>query len=359
MRLLIYSDPHLGVKRQAHTTYKSAADLRRKVFETPFTFLETSKRECARALCLGDLFDSFSNDEATLLEGLQLWESTTYIMAGNHDVSGRADEVSSLALLMEATGGENIMITPYGEAAVFERREGSTTFFFVPHTATQELFEQSLREAERRAKLSPPAWFVLCLHCNYNLPPERVSETTLNLTEELAYPLLNTFHRILIGHEHQARAPIPDRIQMLGNTHPTSFSDIGDKFFWVYDTDTGALEQRICWNRDEKHLKSKASLVAADAAGGVPFFDLVQFFDLEDDMPPGKASALVTGLFKKPNTLAVRLSRNESVQGREIAAQLDQLDDLPELIEADLQKNHPALLPLFKEFVHAAQNSDP
>lgn len=343
MNLTLYSDPHLGLSRKAHTTPASAKSWRHKIFSTA---LEISTNN-DQAICLGDLFDSYSNSEEDIAQGYFLTTSAEVVLAGNHDVSNRADSVSSLQLLNDILlGSANrplIACADYGKYRVYRRIYGQSRFTFIPHVATKELFEQALQEAERRANEKKDQFQVLCLHCNYDLSESFAkANTTLNLTQERAYALLSSFHRILIGHEHVARQdPQTDRIQLLGNIFPTSFSDISDKYYWSYDCDTDELTPHLCWSMNEGFYKG--------AASGAK--DGYEFYDIDDDLPPGKAAKVVTKLYASPTTLAVRLNRKDRDVKSETSAEVCDFTALPALIEAELAKTSPELLSLFQEYM--------
>lgn len=341
--IVFYTDPHLGLKRLANTTHDSAERLRKAIFSSAMAVKQILSGHPPFRICLGDLFDSYSNDEETILQGYDLMSFTDVVLAGNHDVIARAEKFSSLGLLQKFVSG--VAMLNYGDAGHATYEVGNTDLFFIPHTATQELFEQSLQGAEKEAEKSEK-WKVLCLHCNYNLGHE-TTETTLNLSEERALELLSSFHRILIGHEHNTRQFFDGRLTILGNIHPTGFTDISDKYAWAYDDETGELDKIKIWDKRLHFWSGKASQFPE----GKEF----QFVDLEDDLPPGKAAALASKLFKA-DTYAVRLSKKEMDVSSELSLDTDQFGKLPDLIEADLENNNPTLLPTFKEMRRAAES---
>lgn len=350
MKILLYSDTHVGLARQAHTTPASAARLKELLWKTPYDILQANN--LVPAICLGDLFDSYSNEEADIDQGLKLSRETSIILAGNHDVANRADKLSSLQLLNTVThdtGGCSFLYNEYGEHKIFPRLIGSTRFTFIPHVATAELFEKALCLAETAVKLDPAPIKVLCLHCNYNLSEERVKTvTTLNLSQERAYELLGSFHRILIGHEHATRQdPNTDRIRLLGSIFPTGLGDLSDKWYWIYDTETGDLENHLSWSLSQSYTGKASAL-----PDGCQF----QFYDLDDDLPPGAGARLVTKLFANESTLVVRLRGREQSSANKLSAPAEAFGSLPDLIEQDLAKLDQNLLNLFREYRHAAED---
>lgn len=349
MIITLYSDPHIGLQRQAHTTAMSAARWRKKLFETSDEILNTAGRV---SICLGDLFDSHSNDEQSISLGYALASRTNVILAGNHDVDNRRDKLSSLQLISEIFDDmgvdsldTRILSTTYGERNSYQTDYDGTIFVFVPHVANRDLFELSLQYAEKQADRynGTPKSRILCLHCNYDLPEGfSKADTTLNLTQERAYKLLATFHRILIGHEHTPRQDSQtDRIQLLGSVFPTSFGDISDKFYWEYDTETGTLTPHLCWFAEEGFYHGPASLA-------IPGFE---FYDLDDDLTPGATAKLITSLYEAERTLAVRLRRKETQAKSETSAEVSEFSTLPDLIQEELGKSSPKLLSLFREYL--------
>lgn len=347
MTILFYSDPHVGLSRQTNTTAESAERWREACFRVPYDLLSNNRHH---AVCLGDLFDSHTNKERDIFDGARLLSFTNNVLAGNHDVDNRVDRISSLELL-DSVAGEQCAVatTSFGESGsipVYVEAD-NVWLSFVPHTASQELFEESLKSAEKWAKGSRPrgsAWklYVLCLHCNYNLGEHwAASSTTLNLTQERAYELLGSFHYILIGHEHTARTdPGTDRIQLLGSTFPTSFSDLTDKFYWILKD--GVLTKHLLWSAAEEVFRGKSSEVSSNPNN-------YSFYDLEDDLPPGESSRLVSRLYKLETTLAVRLSKPGECEAKTPETQAEETISLPDQIEQALQDKKP-LLELFKTY---------
>jgi len=104
MKVLIYTDPHIGLNRLANTTQASAQRLGEKNFLWVQYLLELFKQKDMLAFCLGDLFDQYSNDEAVIKQAMELIQHTDIVLAGNHDISNRKDKVSSLELLHKVYG---------------------------------------------------------------------------------------------------------------------------------------------------------------------------------------------------------------------------------------------------------------
>lgn len=240
-KLRFWTDPHLGLNRTAHTTPTSRKNLREALFQKSLEAVDTPHPN----FCLGDLFDTCNNDEYTIMQGAQIANRCYYVLAGNHDMSNRDSAVSSLEV-----------VAALGKVALQPLRMvvGGMAVVMVPHFKTQAEFEATLKEeVEVEVARSAAYQRVLLLHCNYGCPHE-LTDSTLNLTREMALQLLDgPFDYILIGHEHNARSDFGGRLQILGNIHPTSFSDISDKFVWELEDET--LTPIKVWDKETGYLE--------------------------------------------------------------------------------------------------------
>jgi hypothetical protein len=120
---------------------------------------------------------------------------------------------------------------------------------------------------------------ILLLHCNYD-SPFATQESTLNLTRDRAEYLLTKFSHILIGHEHMSRDDFDGRVLLLGNTHPTGFSDISDKFVWDLKLDKQGIrsfEKELIWSVDKGYLAIDWTELSELGAIG----DEVQFIEVK------------------------------------------------------------------------------
>lgn len=336
-KVLIYSDPHRGLRRAANFTPDSNARREAETGKALLDLLTTAKQEGDFVICAGDFFDTESNSEATILEALPIAEQTDLILAGNHDVPNREGRASSLDLIREVFPKKIVSNETGTELGL-----GSTRFFFVPHKLTQEAFEGALDRAEQRAA-AVPLYRVLVLHCNFDLPEAFLTGTELNLSRARAEQLLGTFHSIAIGHEHTAADHYDGRLKIVGSVFPTAFDNMGQKRVLVYDTETGKFEDYQTWCQMEYFWPGSASKL-----NGTTFTGREQYFDVLDDLEPGQAQKLVVALFKG-GAFGVRLRRPETAQPTRTKVEARQFERLPETIEADLAKSHPELLELWKE----------
>jgi len=341
MKILFYTDPHLYLTRTAHTTAKSAARLR----DALFTSLQGLQGiDADFRVCLGDLFDSYSNPEAGLQQGMQAVQSTDLVMAGNHDLRNSRDTVSSLQLMEQVFPGK-VVINAWGEHEPQYLEIGKTQLVFVPHVSTQEEFEQALDEAVNVAMQSLK-WKVLCLHCNVRMEGRELSDTTLNLSKERAERLLTTFHSIFVGHEHVPVDMYSQRLRVIGNLHPTGFADISDKRVLLYDTETNESTPITIWKEEDAVWRGPASKIPGPGFG---------FMDVEDDLPAGEAFKAVSKLFKEDESpYCIRLASKAEIKESDKQATLEEVDKLPDLITRSIAEDHNNLLPLWEELKNAA-----
>ncbi len=253
---IFYTDPHLGLKRQAGTTPASSAKLRSQLYTTVQELINKYKHKPLRentVHCLGDLFDKYSNDEATIMQAMSVMLGTDHLMAGNHDVRSNAQSMGSVQLLQEACPNTSVVIAKFGQtcAPSFYNEQTDTSVTMIPHHTTQELFEQVLLESSPHTEEAKTN--ILCLHCNYNLGFE-MNETTLNLSEDQAKVLLGKgFDYILLGHEHNQAEYLDGRVKIIGNTFPTSMSDIADKRVLIWDGQT--FNEEVIWHKDTGYIE--------------------------------------------------------------------------------------------------------
>lgn len=275
----LFTDPHLGTRRAAHTTRESAKKLTQALFDQA---LQVAKQG-SNSICLGDLFDRAFNDEATLVQGYQVASHCSITLAGNHDETNREGTVTSLRALQEM--GVNLcasknLTVPYHQYL-------GDGIFMVPHHASQELFETALfHAAERAANDRAGKASVLMLHCNYDAPDFMdVQDDSLNLPADVAEQLLNAFDYIILGHEHRPASYFHGRVLVLGNTHPTSFSDISDKYSYTLRIDDGfvQIDKHLIWSEAERYREVRYGDLLPDLSG-VQFVSVVGIADADQSV---------------------------------------------------------------------------
>lgn len=324
------SDYHLFTKRAAHTTPDSAQKLQKQLYAKALEATAGSNN-----LCLGDLFDKSTNPEAALVQGYEVAKRCQMVMSGNHDLTNREGVITTLDAL-HGVMDDRIVIAPNLSEPYFEVMD--STFWIVPHHASQTLFEKALFDAKNHADAQEGGHRYLLLHCNYDIPFDS-EDSTLNLSPELAEGLLQVFSRIFIGHEHNSKTHFDDRVVLVGNTHPTSFSDISDKFCWELNTCTDELIPWRIWTQDDCYREVKFGDAIPNLAG-------VQFVDVIGTEPVEDA------------TEVAQFVRQVWNAGKDLLAVRNNVEIIDHLSGTDVDTSRPALVDLQKRIHDDLEGSD-
>lgn len=264
--ITIFTDPHLGTARQAHTTRESSANLQMSLYWQAMSIVNTGEYP---KVCVGDLFDKSTNPEPIIAQGHNVASGCKWVLAGNHDETNREGTMSSVRLLKEQ--GLAIIATPNLTDPFFDCNQ---SMYFVPHHASQEIFEVAMRQAAEHAAANRDGLAsYLFLHCNYDFDLA-TTDNTLNLTRDLAKELIAAFDFIFIGHEHNCSTDLGGQVVVLGNTHPTSFHDIGDKFIYHLELETATLTKELVWSEKDSYREIKLGSEIPDLRG-VQFVEVV------------------------------------------------------------------------------------
>ncbi len=246
--MIIINDTHLSVNRVSGTTPQSREDLRNYVFAEFDKLLHIAD---GHDLCiLGDLFDAFEVAPRDWLEAYLLladWcannpTSDLFLIAGNHDVSSKADKVSSFETLCEVLvnqfGDEQVHQVGIDTCEYFGTNLTHPSFYAVAHHRNQELFDLTLAKVLEDCERGD---YVL-LHANYDNKFAEQADHSLNVSEAQALEFTKKGVDLLFAHEHHHRREIPHgtpadggSVVCLGNQIPTSVSDVlgrADKFYW-------------------------------------------------------------------------------------------------------------------------------
>lgn len=271
MNIRLIGDVHFG-KRFPYTTLKTAItfDQNRELLFNRLTLNES-------VIQLGDLFDEFSVNDLTLVQGYQAANRCVSLLPGNHDLSKNTDKDSAL-LLLQKHFGCGVVNEMYGTVT-----QGMTEFFLLPHQHTQPLFEERLKflcdliqKKESKARFN-----VLCLHCNFgaHTGPEADNYLSPAMAKEL---LAAGFHLIVSGHEHNFRNPMPG-VVMLGSILPMSFGEMEQKYVMDYDTQAGTYDLTPSWSTSGYCRVSWGELLAEECStwNNYQFLEIVG--DLEVD----------------------------------------------------------------------------
>ena len=242
MKYTIFTDPHIGTSRSSHTTRESSKRLKSQLTKAAQDIVSRG----GNMICVGDLFDKAFNSEEVLLDGLDIASRCNYVLAGNHDLSNREGQITSIDFL--STLCESVIKCGKLSEPFFYPTDDK--LMFVPHHASQEVFENALKLAYEHADDGD----YLFLHCNYDAPFQ-TEDNILNLSEEMAHFLCTKFKYIFLGHEHHSSTKLDGSVIILGNTYPTSFSDICDKYVYILDTDTGELSKELIFSEKKASQK--------------------------------------------------------------------------------------------------------
>lgn len=255
MKLLFFTDPHLGLERNSHTTPASRGRLKQEVFNQLDNVFDI---QADFYICAGDLFDKHTVDNQTLLQGLEVAKLCDVVLSGNHDSTNRVNALSSMEVIKTVLDTEAIGVLPVNS---------QVNIVWVNHELNQDLFLEALETAKHEATKNS----ILVLHCNYDSPFAH-DDASLNLTRDKAKELLEHFSYVVLGHEHQHRTDFDGRLFILGNTHPTSFADISDKFCWEFSFDqpspsniegeSWSIKPHLIWSKDNGLLELDASELA-------------------------------------------------------------------------------------------------
>lgn len=222
-RLWVFSDLHLGVQRTGGTTPASADALRRYTHRKHSNLLDLAS-DGDTVLINGDLTDQFNIDlgqaievYAVAAECLNAKPNLKLVWSvGNHDLSKDSSKLGTVAfigrLLEGSFPGRFKLIT---QAQALESHPGA---WVIPHVANQDLFELELNRIPDDAK-------VVFLHVNLDNAIAGQSDHSLNLTRDRARDLVKAGKTLVLGHEHQGRTILGDKVIVVGNQFPTSVSD--------------------------------------------------------------------------------------------------------------------------------------
>lgn len=332
MKMIIFSDPHIGLTRNNHTTPASRQALRQAVAQQARDIVD---KDDFGLICLGDLFDSYDADAASLVEGFDIYTTCGLTLFGNHDLANRKDRMSAIEAV------DRIYQAPVTRFEADVGRASSSRicgyrFWWVDHKFTQALFEEALNDAYENA-YGPCS---LLLHCNYDSGFAH-QESTLNLTRDKAEWLLSRFEKIFIGHEHMSRTDFDGKLVLVGNTHPTSFSDVSDKFMWEVDVQPdqiASVTPVLIWLEADGYL----NLHWSDLPELTTLPESVQFVEVVGDAEPEHMAAIskqVSDIWKlSDNLLMVKNGvQSSALQLTATPEQLARCESVPERISRDLE----------------------
>lgn len=334
--ITFFTDPHLGRNAASHTT----PDSRKKLDDALYSrAIYASTLYGDPTVCVGDLFHKAHNPESIIVQGINVASGCDLIIAGNHDLPNRADAVPSLGVLAHALNADRNMVvcTDVGETMIYACNIDGIAVTSIPHHSSQDLFEQAIDDA------CSFGGEIVCLHANFESPYTDGVNTSLNLTTELAAKLLTEFKYIVMGHEHNHRWEMDGRLLILGNTHPTSFSDISHKYAWRYDTENSQFYKSHLWNMDYFYTKIEVTDLL-DGLSEVDIPPMIEFIEVV-----GKVHST-----QESHTLAQRMNELWKMHGHSLymlrnntevvsmATEDSETPDLSGVLNTESLKNHLA-----------------
>jgi DNA repair exonuclease SbcCD nuclease subunit len=338
--ILFYSDPHLGLTPQANTTPASRQLWQDSIYaavnQLPFHQYPTS-------FCLGDFFDKYHNYELDLVKSARPFKYTSYILSGNHDIQNKMNTYSSLYFLNHIYKEDKAIFAPFNESFIRTIIINKTAFYAIPYLHSQKLFIEALEKVEKQRLEGDRN--LLLLHCNYDLSEEIRNETTLNLSKEWAERLKKKFDYVLMGHIHEAWQQ--DNLICIGNTFPTSFNDINQKRFLLYNTETNEFSSVPL--RSPKYLEVDANHLDILEDNSV-HYELIKVIG---DIKISDVARIVKEIKKiwekHEDMLGIKLDFN--IEGVNDNVEVKSIEDLPTIVNNELKNTE--LYPLWKSLLGA------
>lgn len=220
-KTIVINDLHLGVRRSGGTTPATAAELRKYCHDKHAGLLALAA-DGDTVIVNGDLTDTYDTDLSEAIEvyavaasWLRSQPHSELIWAlGNHDLSKDSSKLGTVQFvgrLLKAQFPEQFHLVDKPLAVTPE-------IYVIPHVANQDLFDLELDRIPDSAK-------VVLLHCNYDNAFAGQADHSLNLPRDKAKALTKAGKILVLGHEHQGRTLMGDKVIIVGNQFPTSVSD--------------------------------------------------------------------------------------------------------------------------------------
>jgi Calcineurin-like phosphoesterase len=220
-KTLVISDLHLGVQRTGGTTNTSATALREYGHQKHKDLLELAA-DGDTIIVNGDLTDTY---DIPLGQALEVYSVASHYLqthpnsrmfwsVGNHDLSKDSAKLGTVSFI-----GRLLRTHFRGRFFLLEQAElVNHDIWVIPHVANQELFDLELKRVPDEAK------YVL-LHANFDNAFAGQSDHSLNISRDQAKVLTKQGKTLILGHEHQGRTLMNDKVIIVGNQFPSSVSD--------------------------------------------------------------------------------------------------------------------------------------
>lgn len=180
---------------------------------------------------------------------------------------------------------------------------------------------------------------LLLLHCNWNMTVGQ-GENDLNLTQAKAAQLAKYFDFIILGHDHHPRRELGGKVIILGNTHPTSFGDLGEKYVWFYHSQSNHFSTEVNAKDSSVTLDAK-ELIEAHQSDCLAHLGDYEWIDVRGTLPQEAAVDLakaLRALWKACPYLYGLRSSHVTYEGMELAADVASAGpvNLMEMVESKL-----------------------
>lgn len=289
MKLLILNDVHIGVQRTGGTTSTTASELRQFILNKFRDLLDLG----SDVLINGDCFDSYQIPLSDLLQAYQIateWLMSKgrklYLIPGNHCLSKNDANLSSFELfgrLLQAQFPDKVSYLHGGNWV-----DQSQGWYAISHMPNQDLLDLEISKVPDGVKY-------LFLHLNYDNTYAGQSDHSLNLSRDQAKALVKRGMTLILGHEHQGRTLMNDKVIIVGNQFPTSVSDC------LRHGDAQADGRKYCLQIDGDDMELLPTWAPKDPVGG---FHEVDWQDLAS-VPEGQHFIRVTGTADSSESAAV------------------------------------------------------
>jgi len=337
--ITIFSDPHLGLNRTSHTTPASRERLKEALYKQAKALAPFTIKPLTDVYCLGDLYDTYWSDANTVKQGLEIYQHVDVCLIGNHDFSQRANATSALRLCHDIM--EDAWDEP-SEASVKTTHAEGFSIQYVNHKMTQQLFDASLEKVRKVGG-------VLFLHCNFD-NGFATDEASLNLSRAQAEALLEKVDLVFSGHEHTSAAHFNGRLIMTGNTHPTSFSDISDKYSWHVDKDLKVTRELI-WSTNYAVKLDYAHLL--EGSCDLVHMEFIEIVGQAERAELPKIARAVANLWKTcPNAYMIK---NSVTCEQFDAEKVDEVHIADVITTLSAELSHTKLNTLWKHYVGRVQ----
>lgn len=241
--MIVISDLHLGMQRSGGTTPSSAYRLRQYAIGQYKRLLMLDPDVVVN----GDFFDSYNVPMADMLAayfatshwladdpGRRLW-----LLPGNHDKAKNSANLSGFEFM------GRLLVSHYPGRVLYKHESDWITkdVYAIPHVLNQETFNLELKGI-------PEGVRTLLVHANYDNPFASQADHSLNLSREQAKEITKRGITIVMGHEHQGRTLMNDKLIIVGNQFPGSVSDcLGNDHKFALSIDGDDMELVPTWSR--------------------------------------------------------------------------------------------------------------